>query len=165
MSEERMEWAAAVGLALADMATGKGPSGGRPCALVFFNTKVVREVFFEGPDARDPKKLLQAATVGAGGGTEYVAPIGRGVEIAGAAASFSGADLVLVTDGECSLPERFLATFLAEKERLSLSLYSVLIGRSGPLPELARYSDEVHALGPAMQGARDAASSIFERLA
>ncbi len=165
MEGVRMEWAAAVGLALADVATGKGPSGGRPCALVFFNTRIVRETFFRGADARDPKKLLEAATVGASGGTEYVAPIARGVEIVGAEASFSGADLVLVTDGECALPEAFLSTFLAEKERLSLSLHSVLIGHRGPLPELARYSDEVHALGPAMQGARDAVSSIFERLA
>jgi uncharacterized protein with von Willebrand factor type A (vWA) domain len=167
MSGARMEWATAVGLALAAMATGRGSSGGRSCALVFFNARIVREVFFEGPDARDPKRLLQAATVGASGGTEYVAPIARGVEIAGGAvrACFSGADLVLVTDGECALPDPFLTTFLAEKERLSLSLHSVLIGRSGPLPELARYSDEVHALGPAMQGARDAASAIFERLA
>ena len=167
MSGARMEWAAAVGLALADMATGRGPSGRRSCALVFFNTRIVREVFFEGPDARDPKKLLQAATVGASGGTEYVAPIARGIEIAGGfeRAPFSGADLVLVTDGECALPDAFLTTFLAEKERLSLSLHSVLVGRQGPLPELARYSDEVHALGPAMQGARDAASAIFERLA
>ena len=165
MQGTRMEWAAAVGLALADMATHKGPSGGRPCALVFFNAKVVREVFFEGNSARDPRKLLEAATVGANGGTEYVAPIARGVEIVGGEASFSGADLVLVTDGECALPERFLEALLAEKERLSLSLHSVLIGHRGPLPELARYSDEVHALGPAMQGAQDAASSIFERLA
>ena len=165
MQGTRMEWAAAVGLALADVATHKGPSGGRPCALVFFNTRIVREVFFQGNNARDPRKLLEAATVGANGGTEYVAPIARGVEIVGGEASFSGADLVLVTDGECALPDAFLETFLAEKERLSVSLHSVLIGHRGPLPELARYSDEVHALGPAMQGAQDAASAIFERLA
>ncbi len=165
MRGPRMEWATAVGLALADTATGKGPSGGRPCALVFFNTQIVREVFFEGAGARDPRKLLEAATVGGDGGTKYVAPIARGVEIVGGKASFSGADLVLVTDGECAVPDEFLATFLAEKKRLSLSLHSVLIGHRGPLPELARYSDEVHALGPAMQGAQDAASSIFERLA
>jgi uncharacterized protein with von Willebrand factor type A (vWA) domain len=165
MNGARMEWAAAVVLALVQAASGPGSGGARPAALVFFNERVVRELRF-APGERSAQKMLDAATVGADGGTEYVAPLARGVEIVGEERDYRDADLLLVTDGECEVPEPFLETFSAEKERLGFRLHSVLVGRRAALGELARYSDAVWALPEDLRSekAREDAAAIFERL-
>lgn len=165
MGGARMEWAAAVVLGLVQAASGTGSSGSRPAALVFFNTRIVRELRF-APGERSAQKVLDAATVGADGGTEYVAPLARGVEIVGEERDYRDADLLLVTDGECEVPEPFLETFSAEKGRLGFRLHSVLVGRRAALGELARYSDAVWALPEDLRSekAREDAAAIFERL-
>jgi uncharacterized protein with von Willebrand factor type A (vWA) domain len=165
MGGERMERAVAVSLALVDLASGRSASGRRHSAVLFFNTEVVFERRF-APGERDPRKLLSVATVGASGGTDYEPAIGRALEIA-AEHEHKGADLLLVTDGRCTLPDDFVADLLAEKARRSMSLYSVLIGVT-EIGELSRYSEEVWALSGGLAGmlpGGEAAGEIFSRIA
>jgi uncharacterized protein with von Willebrand factor type A (vWA) domain len=167
MAGEKMEWAVAVALAAVRLASGAGGARRRRSCVLFFDEEVVLEERFE-PKERDARKLLRIATVNAGGGTGYEAPLSRALEIA-AESPYGGADLLLVTDAICALSEEFVEKLVAEKERRGISLYSILIG-SRSTTELARYSDEVHALtsvsggGPATDRASEAAARIFERL-
>jgi uncharacterized protein with von Willebrand factor type A (vWA) domain len=168
MAGEKMEWAVAVALAAVRLASGAGGARRRRSCVLFFDEEVVLEERFE-PKERDARKLLRIATVNADGGTGYEAPLTRALEIA-AKSPYAGADLLLVTDAICRLSDEFVQELLAENERRGISLYSVLIG-SRDTTELARYSDEVHALGsvsgggPAADKASEAAARIFERLA
>ncbi|MDP9488011.1 MAG: hypothetical protein M3Q49_19845, partial [Actinomycetota bacterium] len=149
-SHNKMEWATAVSLGLVDLAAGRGGSPRRASAVLFFNARVTHEVRF-APGERDARKLLDVATVRAGGGTSYEPVIARALEIA-RESEYEGADLVLVTDELCRVDEGFLKGFLEEKERRKMRLLSVVVGYASS-GELARYSDRVWALtdlaGPA----------------
>jgi uncharacterized protein with von Willebrand factor type A (vWA) domain len=168
MAGPKMEWATAVALAAVRLASGAAGAQRRRSCVLFFDEEVVLEERFE-PKERDARKMLRVATVNADGGTGYEAPLTRALEIA-AESAYRGADFLLVTDAICRLSEEFVERLLAEKERRGISVYSVLIG-SRRTAELARYSDEVHALssvsggGPAADRASEAAARIFERLA
>lgn len=143
MDGPKMEWATAVALGLVDLAAGRGGLPKRAAALVYFNAKVAAEIRFD-PDEHDAKKLLQAATVAANGGTDYRPPINRALEICGES-GYDGADLLLVTDALCSLGEDHVRRLLEEKERSGMKFYSVLIGHRSS-GELERYSDRVFSL-------------------
>lgn len=147
---KKMEWATALALGLVDLSAGRGGLPRRASAVLFFNARVAHEVRF-APGERDARKLLDVATVRAGGGTSYEPAIERALEIA-RESDYAGADLVLVTDELCRVDEGFLGGFLEEKERRKMRLLSVAVGYASS-GELARYSDRVWALtdlaGPA----------------
>lgn len=147
---KKMEWATALALGLVDLSAGRGGLPRRASAVLFFNARVAHEVRF-APGERDARKLLDVATVRAGGGTSYEPAIERALEIA-RESDYAGADLVLVTDELCRVDEAFRASLLEEKERRGMRLFSVLIGHASS-GELGRYSDHVWALtdlaGPA----------------
>jgi len=147
---KKMEWATALALGLVDLSAGRGGLPRRASAVLFFNARVAHEVRF-APGERDARKLLDVATVRAGGGTSYEPAIERALEIA-RESDYAGADLVLVTDELCRADEGFLNAFLEEKERRKMRLLSVVVGYASG-GELARYSDRVWALtdlaGPA----------------
>ncbi len=165
MSGQKMEWAVAVALALVDEAVGR--RRGEPkrhSSVLFFNSRLVREVAFE-PGERDARKLLEVATVGAGGGTDYRPALTRAVEIAGSS-RHEGADLLLVTDALCRLPERAVEELESNKRRLGVRLYSVLIGADHRRAEeeLGRYSDEVWVATNLTADGNGIAGSVFGRI-
>ncbi len=165
MSGQKIEWAVAVALALVDEAVGSRRGGPkRRSSVLFFNSRLVREVTFE-PGERDARKLLEVATVGAGGGTDYRPALARAVEIAGGS-RHEGADLLLVTDALCRLPERSVEELESNKRRLGFRLYSVLIGadRRRAEEELGRYSDEVWAATDLTAEGDGIAGSVFGRI-
>jgi uncharacterized protein with von Willebrand factor type A (vWA) domain len=124
----------------------------------------VREVTFE-PGERDAKDLLEVATVGASGGTDYRPALARAVEIAGGS-RHEGADLLLVTDALFRLPEAYVEELEGHKRRLGFKLYSVLIGaeRERAEGELGRYSEEVWAASDLAADGDGVAGSIFGRI-
>ncbi len=162
MSGQKMEWAVAVALALVNEAVGR--RRGEPkrrSSVLFFNSQLVREVAFE-PGERDARKLLEVATVGASGGTDYRPTLARAVEIAGGS-RHEGADLLLVTDALCRLPERAVEELESNKRRLRFRLYSVLIGvdHRRAAEELGRYSDEVWVATDLAAHGNGIAGSVF----
>ena len=148
MTGEPMEWASAVALALAHAAGGaggaSGKSGSRSVYMIFFNAQIVREIDV-APGEKDVRKLLEIGTVDAAGGTKYVPPISRALEIlAGTAGHSKGAaDLLLVTDGLCRLPEEFAARLGREKTELGFKLACVLVGAEAREGEIGAFSDPV----------------------
>jgi len=167
-----LEWASAVALTLASVAAGEG----RYAHLIYFNTRIVREVRLDGPSlsrrtALDPRKVLEAATVGASGGTAYEPPVRRAIEIMdepGASAARK-ADILMVTDGVCALPEEVVAELDAARERRGFKLVSVLIGDaaiSGGAGSLEAFSDAVIPLARINGGAAGAAQAgyVFDNI-
>jgi uncharacterized protein with von Willebrand factor type A (vWA) domain len=166
MSGKKMEWAVAVALALVEEAAGRRRRGApkRRASVLFFNSRPVREVGFE-PGERDAKKLLEVATVGAGGGTDYWPALARAAEIAGGS-RHEGADLLLVTDALCRLPEGSVEELEGHKRRVGFRLYSVLIGadRRRAEEELGRYSEEVWVAADLAADGDGVAGSVFGRI-
>ncbi len=166
MSGQKMEWAVAVALALVEEAAGRRRRGApkRHASILFFNSRLVREVDFE-PGERDAKKLLEVATVGASGGTDYRPALTRAAEIAGGS-RHEGADLLLVTDALYRLPEGSVEELEGHKRRLGFKLYSVLIGaeRRRAEEELGRYSEEVWVAADLAADGDGIAGSVFGRI-
>ena len=165
MSGQNMEWAVAVALALVDATAGRRRGGPkRRSSVLFFNSRVVREVAFL-PGKRDAEKLLEVATVGADGGTDYRPALTRAVEIAGSS-GHEGADLLLVTDALYRLPEGSVEELERHKRRLAFNLYSVLIGtdRRRAEEELGRYSEEVWVAADLADDGDGIAGSVFGRI-
>ena len=78
-----------------------------------------------------------------GGGTDFERPLDAAVECL-ADSRFRRGDIVLVTDGECRVGEEWRERFLAAKDRLDFSLYSILIDVGGStLETVNRISDRV----------------------
>ena len=167
MNGEPMEWASAVALALAHAAGGTRSSGSRRVYMIFFNAQIVREIDV-APGEKDVRKLLEIGTVDAAGGTKYVPPISRALEIlAGTAGHSKGAaDLLLVTDGLCQLPEGFAARLGREKTELGFKLACVLVGDGAREGEIGAFSDPVIQASDLARasGVRDAAAQVFENL-
>jgi hypothetical protein len=167
MSGAPMEWASAVALALAHAATGRAGTGARRVHAIYFNARVVLEAEL-APGERDVRKFLALGTVDAAGGTEYVPPLSRALEILSAGPEPNGGnpDLLLVTDGICKLPEEFAAGLREEKISRGFKLVSVLVGDHARAGSVEPFSDKVIQARDLARasGARDAAGELFENL-
>ena len=58
--------------------------------------------------------------------------------------TFSKADIVMITDGECAVSDEFLKKMLIAKEQKQCRIYSILIGSNSR--ELTRWSDAVWSI-------------------
>lgn len=159
-----MQWASALSLALAQAASGGRRGSARRVNLIFFNTRVVLEIELE-PGEKDVRKFLSAGSVEADGGTEYVPPITRALELLDTD-SQPAADLLLVTDGLCELPEDYPERLAAEKARRGFKLVSVLVGEHASPGGLEPFSERIVTASDlaAASGARNAAGEVFESL-
>lgn len=133
MGGSRMDWAVAVALGLLDTALRQK----RRMAVVFFNTNVQKEILFDG---RDIEKMIELATVGTDGGTDYRPALLRGLELL-QQDGYQRGDIVLITDGNCMLDDESRQAFLTEKERLGFRVWSVLIGAG--YGDVQKWSDRV----------------------
>lgn len=122
MSGDPMDWAVAVGLALADIARRQK----RAFAACFFDTELVRTYHAEN-GALNPKDLIEFSTVAAGGGTDYQPALEWAVQVQNQH-DFRGADLAMITDGYCMLPGPFVKQFLDVKAARGLRTFTILIG-------------------------------------
>lgn len=138
MAGAPMDWATALAASLA-----QGPAAaGRPVYLIYFNTLIVEEIDLI-PGERDPRKLLRAATVGTSGGTDYDAPMRRALTIVEENEDHREADLLIATDGQCSLSAEGRALLALKKEALSFSLYAVLCGDHADASDLTEYCEAI----------------------
>lgn len=163
-----MAWASAVALALAHAASGSAGSGARRVRAIFFNARIVLEIEL-APGERDLRKFLALGTVEADGGTDYVPPFSRALEVISQGPPKPGegkADLLLVTDGVCGLPDDFALRLREEKSRRATKLVSVLVGDHARAGSVEAFSDEVVRASDLARasGARDAAGALFESL-
>jgi uncharacterized protein with von Willebrand factor type A (vWA) domain len=156
MAGPKIEWAAAVGLALLDIARSQK----RDFAAAYFQDPQSELQTFRFPrkEPADPREILRFATVGADGGTDFEKPLGWALDVQEEAA-FKTADIVMVTDGFCAISDEFHARLMAAKKRKSVRILSVLIG--GAPDELLRWSDRVWAI---TEPDDDTAGEVFAEL-
>jgi uncharacterized protein with von Willebrand factor type A (vWA) domain len=143
MAGEKEIWAKAVTLTLLDIARRERR---RFRAILFSSAETGLRTFDLNTGERYLSNLegaLDLADYFPGGGTDFEKPLDAAVECLGES-RFRKGDVVLVTDGECRVGEAWREAFLAEKERLDFSLYSILIDVGGAtLETLEQISDRV----------------------
>jgi uncharacterized protein with von Willebrand factor type A (vWA) domain len=154
MAGDKIEWAAAVGLALLDTARRQR----RDFAACYFDTEILAEFRFERGRAH-PEEIIRFATVGANGGTDYEKPLAWALDRQREDPRLRAADVVMISDGECMLSDRFREALLNEKRARGLRILSILIG--GTPEELMLWSDRVWAVA---QPDDEAAGDLFEEL-
>ena len=92
--------------------------------ILFGERGEIREYALQ--DASGSPGLLRFLQQGFGGGTDFETPLQRALEIISEQDAYHKADILMVSDGDCSLSEAFVAKFLARKAQLECSVYSVL---------------------------------------
>jgi uncharacterized protein with von Willebrand factor type A (vWA) domain len=128
MMGDKEIWAKAVGLALYQIARKQkrsfyGIHFGGPRELKCFD--------FRDPRAIDPDKVLEFASISFGGGTDFVTPLSKSLDILREEFVAKGAikgDIVFVTDGICGVPPQWLKDFKAEQQRLGFRVFGINIG-------------------------------------
>jgi uncharacterized protein with von Willebrand factor type A (vWA) domain len=154
-----MDWAAAVSLALVDTARRQK----RRTLIIHFNNKVLQQVEFT-PGEKDAEKMMQVATVDAHGGTNYQPPLEGAVKAINTV-GYKKADIVLITDGVCELPESFLTSLIETKKAMSFRCWAILTGDTDPLGKLSKWCDQVWPITDVMgDHAAEAAGSVFQEI-
>lgn len=77
----------------------------------------------------DPNKsagLLNFLQQGFGGGTDFEPPLKRALDIIETSDNYIKADILMVSDGDCSLSPEFIEKLQVHKNNLDCSIYSVL---------------------------------------
>jgi uncharacterized protein with von Willebrand factor type A (vWA) domain len=99
------------------------------------------------PGKFTPEDLMAAATHFFCGGTDFEAPMREAVRLM-EQEGFHKADVVFVTDGECKMPEDFVAALKQKQADLSFTVTGVLMDQSSPGMEfsLKPFCNEVYRI-------------------
>lgn len=117
------EWSKGVAIALLHIASSQK----RNCRILHFNTEIERTDDF--PKGKiDPTKLKNSMLSFYGGGTSWEAPFDNAMTLIESEFSYSQADIILITDGECNVYPDWLSNFKNRKNRLKVNTYGVLLG-------------------------------------
>lgn len=123
----------------------------RNAAFIPFDDKAPETIFLKAGE-NDPEKLIEVATTWYGGGTNFQAPLTRGLAVLMQSPHLRGADLVLVTDGEWNRwDEPWLRSFKSEQKRLGFRLIGVAI-RPTTTKGLERVCDVILRIEPTDEG-------------
>ena len=76
------------------------------------------------------------------GGTDFETPLARSIEIITKQKTFENADILMITDGHCSISDSYSKQLTKDKQKLGFTVYTVIC--NGPGIE-NQFSDE--ALG------------------
>lgn len=109
--------------------------------LLFGSTGELREFSMAGQN--DSAGLLKFLQQGFGGGTDFEAPLKHAFEIIASQKNYIKADILMISDGDCSLSPSFTNTLEIEKNILDCTIYSVLCAGSRVEDD---FSDEVVVL-------------------
>lgn len=106
--------------------------------LLFGSSGELRE--FSMAERSDMPGLLKFLREGFNGGTDFETPLQRAFEIITAHTDYLKADVLMISDGDCSLSPTYLTSLKSQKEILDCMVYSVLCAGSRVADE---FSDEV----------------------
>ena len=133
----REEWSKAVALGLAEIAAHEK----RAFCYALFSSSHTDMITAEAANGKmTTDNILTMAQGFIGGGTDFEKPLTWALQKL-SESKFHRGDIVMITDGECSVSDEFLEALQRQKEQQGFSLYSVLIGNSSR--ELTRWSDTV----------------------
>lgn len=140
MVGHREHWSKAVALGLAEIAE-KERRGFSYALFASSRAALITDEFQIGQ--RSPDKVIKIASEFIGGGTNFEQPLQWAMDKL-RESTFSKADIVMITDGECAVSDEFLKELHKVKEQKQCRIYSILIG-SNP-KELNRWSDVVWSI-------------------
>lgn len=149
----REEWARAVGYVLCLLAE----ENNRSFQIIGFNKNIVYQ---ESPSTLDGSLMKWAARHFTGGGTDIEKPLRKGIEII--ESDLPDADIVVITDDEFGITEKFKNWFFEKRNSIQFKLISILLGAgtSGSLNTISNICSRVDDLSIETQSA-DAASIAF----
>jgi uncharacterized protein with von Willebrand factor type A (vWA) domain len=127
MAGEKETWSKAVTLTFVELARRQR----RRCHVVCFSDPQALREFDMNPRVAYEVALdttLDLAEHFSGGGTDFMAPLDAAI-VKLKTRELRKADVVLITDGECSVDPGWQEEFLRCKRRLDFSLYAILIDR------------------------------------
>lgn len=142
MSGERELWSKATMLCLLDLARRQK----RTMHVVHFGGPGAYELIsFENPGDFSFDRIVEAAEIFYGGGTDFETPMRVALEILQREFSTTGgvkADVVFMTDGECWVREEFMGEYLDEMHRMQATTWGIdatggRAARGGPLEQMA----------------------------
>lgn len=81
---------------------------------------------FSMADAKDSAGLLRFLRQKFGGGTDFKTPLERALQIIAEHPAYKKADVLMISDGDCTLPDDFIKNLPARKQVLNCMVYSVL---------------------------------------
>jgi len=96
--------------------------------LLFGSAGEIREFSMAGQN--DSVGLLKFLQQGFGGGTDFETPLKHAFEIIASQKDYKKADVLMISDGDCSLSPVFTGTVKLQKEILNCMVYSVLCADS-----------------------------------
>ncbi|WP_252503210.1 VWA domain-containing protein [Sporosarcina sp. Marseille-Q4943] len=124
------------GFALALLSIAKKQK--RDFCLVLFSTRTVVKVYEKGKiKAAD---LIELAQTFLSGGTDFNLPLTKAVSII-ETSKFKKSDLIFITDGEDSLKDSFIKSFIWKKEKMDFNVLSLVLGNNAETVQ--HFSDEV----------------------
>lgn len=142
----KLEWALSTTLALSVQARKER----RDLEIALFNTQIRRQYQFP-KGAAPAEALLEIASTEVSGGTSFEVPLTHALERIEHASGTRDADLIFLTDGDCSVSADFLRTWEREKERLGFRSFGILF-HTTPNAVLDRLSEVVVRIGSLAEG-------------
>lgn len=106
--------------------------------LLFGSTGEIREFSMDGQN--DSVGLLKFLQQGFGGGTDFETPLRQAFDIIASRKNYQKADVLMISDGGCSLSPAFTETVKTQKNILNCMIYTVLCAGSKVKDD---FSDEV----------------------
>ncbi len=143
MEGEKELWSKAVTLAMLDIAARQK----RNFRAIHFGSKKDPLKVMEFPKGERPEqrleKIAHLAEYFIGGGTDFEKPLQAAIHTLEEDSKQRG-DIVFITDGDCVVSPRWLSEFKKVKEKLEVSIYSVLVDMGINTPATVReFSDKV----------------------
>ena len=114
------------GFALALLSIAKKQK--RDFCLVLFSTRTDVKVYEKGKIKTED--LIEIAQTFLSGGTDFNLPLTKAVSII-EDSKFKRSDLIFITDGEDSLKESFIKSFIRKKENMDFNVLSLVLGNNG----------------------------------
>lgn len=99
-------------------------------AIHFGSHNQIAEFAFPNREAFTPQRMIEFYEMFYGGGTDYVAPLSRALALLQEQHRQGGnvkGDIVMITDGACTVPDTWLKEFKAEQERLGFHVFGIRI--------------------------------------
>lgn len=160
-------WQKAAGLALMDVAVRQR----RSWAAIHFDSQVHRIDLYEGgeccfmdyphgngnptvrPVADVGTMLLDTCSHFTGGGTSFDKPLNAAIQCI-EQVEYQRADIIMITDGQAPLTDKFCEDFIKVKERKEFKLYVVLVGTVDP-GQVKKIADHVWTYKEVMEDDSD----------
>lgn len=132
-------WAKALALALLDIAS----KDRRKFAMVHFaSADRIKTDLFE-PGYYTPEDVIKAAEQFFGGGTNFEAPLKEALRLM--ECGYENAEITIITDGECSLPEPFTEEFRKKAASYKATVTGILLDKGGPCGKsLEPFCDKIY---------------------